>query len=157
MIYQLKIFDCTFVIPFPTDPLLTLSYNAQTGLYLPVTLQLHTLFQWVREAIITSLLRQTTSYWRNNDIIVANFSVGIFVSELIKNVNTVEPLWKGHESLTNIAKVGPFPRIILYKSCLIYPSWQATAFERPLSWMAFIERFHCTSYCFQKITVHLKG
>ena len=26
---------------------------------------------------------------------------------------TVEPLWKGQESITNIAKFGPFPRTIL--------------------------------------------
>ena len=56
---------------------------------------------------------------------------------------TVEPLWKGQESLTKVAKFGPFPRTILYKSYLFYPSWQATSFERPLSWVAFIEGFHC--------------
>ena len=55
----------------------------------------------------------------------------------------VEPLWKGQERLTEVAKFGPFPRTILYKSCLFYPSWQATSFERPPSWVAFIEGFHC--------------
>ena len=42
------------------------------------------------------------------------------------NQNTVEPLWKGQESLTKVAKFGPFPRTILYKSYLFYPSWKAT-------------------------------
>ena len=59
--------------------------------------------------------------------------------------NTVEPLWKGQESITKVAKFGPFPCTILYKSCLFYPSWQATSFERPLSWVAFIERFNCSN------------
>ena len=54
-----------------------------------------------------------------------------------------EPLWKGQECLTKVAKLGPFPCTILYKSCLFYPSWQATPFERPPSWVAFIEGFHC--------------
>ena len=57
--------------------------------------------------------------------------------------NTVQPLWKGQEFLTKIGKFGPFPYIILYKSCLFYPSCQATSFERPPSWVAFIEGFHC--------------
>ena len=56
---------------------------------------------------------------------------------------TVEPLWKGQESLTKVAKFGPFLCTILYKSCLFYPSWQATSFERPPSWVTFIEGFHC--------------
>ena len=63
----------------------------------------------------------------------------------------MEPLWKGQESLTKVAKFGPFPCTILYKSYLFYPSWQATSFERPLSWVAFIEGFHCsalTGACF---------
>ena len=29
------------------------------------------------------------------------------------------------------------------KSCLFYPSWQATSFERPLFWVAFMEGFNC--------------
>ena len=58
---------------------------------------------------------------------------------------TVEPLWKGQEILTKVAKFGPFPRTIFYKSCLFYPSWQATSFERTPSGVAFIEGFHCTS------------
>ena len=37
---------------------------------------------------------------------------------------TVEPLWKGQECLTKIAKFGPFPCAILYKSSLFYPSSQ---------------------------------
>ena len=56
---------------------------------------------------------------------------------------TVEPLRKGQESLTKVANFGSFPCTILYKSCLFYPSWQATSFERPPSWLVFIERFHC--------------
>ena len=55
--------------------------------------------------------------------------------------NTVEPLWKGQKSLTKVAKFRLFPCTILYKSCLCYPSWHATSFERPPSWMAYIERF----------------
>ena len=61
------------------------------------------------------------------------------------NWNTVEPIWKGQESVTKVAKFGPFTRTILYKSCLFYPPWQATSFERPTSWVAFIEGFHCTN------------
>ena len=49
---------------------------------------------------------------------------------------TVEPLWKRKECLTKVAKFGPFPCTILYKSCLFYPSWQATSFERP-PWVTF--------------------
>ena len=56
----------------------------------------------------------------------------------------MEPLWKGQESLTKVAKFGPFPGTILYKSFLFYPSWQATSFERPPSWVAFVEGFNCT-------------
>ena len=59
---------------------------------------------------------------------------------------TVGPFWKGQESLTKVAKFGPFPCTILYKTCLFYPSWQATSFERPPSWVAFIEGFHCISH-----------
>ena len=36
--------------------------------------------------------------------------------------STVEPLWKGQESLTKVAKFGQFQCNILYKSCLFYPS-----------------------------------
>ena len=59
-------------------------------------------------------------------------------------VINVEPLWKGQECLTKVVKFGPFPCAILYKSCLFHPSWQATSFERPPSWVAFTEGFHCT-------------
>ena len=62
------------------------------------------------------------------------------------NTNTVEPLWKGQECLTKVAKFGPFPCTILYNSCLFYPSWQPTSFERPPSWVAFIEGFHCSGF-----------
>ena len=62
------------------------------------------------------------------------------------HTHTVEPLWKGQESLTKVAKFGQFQCTILYKSCLFYPSWQATSFERPSFWMAFIEGFHCIMY-----------
>ena len=55
----------------------------------------------------------------------------------------MEPLWEGQESLIKVAKFGQFPRTILYKSCLFYPSWQATSFERPPFWVAFVEGFHC--------------
>ena len=58
-------------------------------------------------------------------------------------LHTAEPLWKGQECLIKVAKFGPFPCTILYKSCLFYPSWQATSFERPPFWMAFVEGFHC--------------
>ena len=66
-----------------------------------------------------------------------------WVLQLVKYAHTVEPLWKGQESLTKVAKFGPFPSTILYKSCLFYPSWQATSFERPPSWVAFVEGFDC--------------
>ena len=55
----------------------------------------------------------------------------------------MEPLWKGQECLTKVAKFGPFLCTILHKSCLFYPSWQATSFERSPAWVAFIEGFHC--------------
>ena len=61
----------------------------------------------------------------------------------ISLVHTVEPLWKGQECLTKVAKFGPLPGIVLYKSCLFYPSWQATSFERPPFGVAFIEGLHC--------------
>ena len=64
----------------------------------------------------------------------------------VVGLNTVEPLWKGQECLTKVAKLGPFPCTILYKSYLFYPSWQATSFERPASWVAFIEGFHCNTF-----------
>ena len=57
----------------------------------------------------------------------------------------VELLWKGQVSRTKFAQF-PCPCTILYKSCLFYPSWQATSFERPPSWVAFIERFNCAKY-----------
>ena len=62
--------------------------------------------------------------------------------------STVEPLWKGQESLTKVAKFGPFSCTVLYKSCLFYPSWQATFFEGPPSWVAFIEGFHSIAFHF---------
>ena len=65
--------------------------------------------------------------------------------------NTVGPLWKGQESLTKVAKFVPFSRTILYKPCLFYPSWQATSFERPPSWVAFIDGFHCIPVSAPKI------
>ena len=58
-------------------------------------------------------------------------------------VSTVEPLWKGQGCLTKVVRFDPFSCTILYKSCLFYPSWQATSFERPPSWVAFLEGFHC--------------
>ena len=64
---------------------------------------------------------------------------------------SVEPLSKDQESFTLVAKSGAFLRNILYKSCLFYPSWQATSFERPPSWVAFIEGFHCNM---QKVVDH---
>ena len=58
-----------------------------------------------------------------------------------------EPLWKGQGCLTKVAIFDPFPFTILYKSCLFHlcisPSWQTTSFERPPSWVAFLEGFHC--------------
>ena len=65
---------------------------------------------------------------------------------------TVEPLWKGQGNLTKVAEFCPFPCTILYKSCLFYPSWQATSFERPPSWLAFIKGFHCSSYMDPRVT-----
>ena len=56
---------------------------------------------------------------------------------------TVEPLWKRKECLTKVAKFGPFPCTILYKSCLSYPSWQATSFEGHLGWPLNIDVFQC--------------
>ena len=56
---------------------------------------------------------------------------------------TLEPLWKGWQCLTKVAKFDQFPCTIPYKSCLFYPSRQATSFERPSSWVAFTEGFHC--------------
>ena len=56
---------------------------------------------------------------------------------------TVEPLWKGQECIRQVGKFGPFSIPILYISCLFYSSWQATSFERPPSWVAFIEGFQC--------------
>ena len=47
--------------------------------------------------------------------------------------HTVEPLWKGQEYLTKVVKFGTFQCTLLHKSCLFYPSWQATYFERPPS------------------------
>ena len=62
---------------------------------------------------------------------------------------TVEPLWKGQESLTKVAKFGQFQCTIFYKSCLFYLSWQATSFERPPFWLAFIKGFHCILECYE--------
>ena len=59
------------------------------------------------------------------------------------HVNTVKTLWKGQECHTKVMKLGSFPYTFLYKSCLFYPSWQATSFERPPSCVAFREGFHC--------------
>ena len=58
---------------------------------------------------------------------------GLAISIHSRNANTVEPLWKGQECLTTVAKFGPVLCTILYKSYLFYPSWQATSFERPPS------------------------
>ena len=60
---------------------------------------------------------------------------------------TVKPFWKDQECLTKVVKLGSFWYIILYKSCLFYPSWQATSFERPPSCLAFTEGFHYISVC----------
>ena len=60
-----------------------------------------------------------------------------------KLLHTVEPLWKCQGCPTKVAKYGPFPCIILYKSYLLYHLWQATSFERPPFWVAFVEGFHC--------------
>ena len=60
--------------------------------------------------------------------------------------NTMEPLWKDQQCLTEVTKFCPFPRAIPYKSCLFYPSSKATSFERLLFWVAFIEGFHCICY-----------
>ena len=73
------------------------------------------------------------------------------------NSYTVEPLWKGQESLTQIAKFGQFPYAILYKSCLFYPSWQATSFERPPYRVAFIEGFYSSQYHSQCLKLSQKS
>ena len=73
------------------------------------------------------------------------------VSNGKRRCTTVEPLWKGQESLTKVAKFGPFRRIILYKSCLFCPSWQATSFERPPNWVAFIKGFHSITHRVEKV------
>ena len=58
----------------------------------------------------------------------------IFDHDISRVLSTVEPLWRGQESLIKVLKFGTFSRTILYKSCLFYASWQATSFERPPSW-----------------------
>ena len=50
-------------------------------------------------------------------IVLDSFWLAIYIY-----MYTVEPLWKGQENLTKVAKIGPFPCTILYKSCLFYPS-----------------------------------
>ena len=61
-----------------------------------------------------------------------------------KSLQHLELLWKGQGCLTKVAKLCPFPCTSLYKSCLFYPSWQATSFERPPSWVILIiEGFRC--------------
>ena len=78
----------------------------------------------------TSITNQPT-----NQIVKFQFHPHIVFNS---NSNTVEPLWKGWESLTKVAKFGPFPRTILYKTCLFYPLMKATTFDRPPSRVAFI-------------------
>ena len=80
-------------------------------------------------------------YWKRS------YSVNIYHIILpLRELWTIYGWRKGQESLTKLAKFGPFPGAILYKSCLFYPSWQAISSERPPSWVAFIEGFHCISY-----------
>ena len=67
------------------------------------------------------------------------------------NARTVKPFWKGQECLSKVAKFGSFPCTILYKPCLFDSSRQATSFERPLSWVAFIEGFHCIYHCRNRV------
>ena len=69
------------------------------------------------------------------------------------DIYTVKPLWIAQEFLTKVAKFGPFPCTIRYKSCLFYPSCQANSFERLPSWMAFIEGFH-VHRCVSKLSRH---
>ena len=54
------------------------------------------------------------------------------------------PSGKDQERLTKVAKFDTFPCTIVYKSYIFYSSWQATSFERPPSWVAFIYGLHCT-------------
>ena len=90
------------------------------------------------------LLQLYFTLWRNLvKINIINDVEILHIWSDLKIWNTVKPLWKGQECLTKVAKFCPFPCTILYKSCLFYPSWQATSFERPPSWVAFIEGFHC--------------
>ena len=65
----------------------------------------------------------------------------------------MEPVWKGQDCLNKVAKFGPFPCTILYKSCLFYPSTQASSFERPPSWVAFITGFQYISI-YHKSHIH---
>ena len=51
-------------------------------------------------------------YSSNSETQICNFKLYIY---------TVEPFWKGQESLTKVAKFCPFPCTILYKSCSFYP------------------------------------
>ena len=83
--------------------------------------------------------QHTLCLWEGNLLVTSGLgAVPVYIY-------TEEPLWKGQECLPKVAKFGSFPCTILYKSCLIYPSWQATPFERPLTWVAFTEGFHCES------------
>ena len=100
--------------------------------------------------LLQNPVRHTIKYWKWVSIWIYKWCKEHCVlfqshqaSSSLIHVYTVEPLWKGQECLTKVAKFCPFPRTILYKSCLFYPSWQATSFERPPFWVAFIEGFHC--------------
>ena len=77
----------------------------------------------------------------------------LFISKMPQTLAEIHwnPSGKGQGSLSKVAKFGLFPCTILYKSCLFYPCWQVTSFERPPSWVAFIEGFHCT--CIQNMVI----
>ena len=105
--------------------------------------------QW-RGALMLSLVCDWISGWVNNreagDLRRYRVHCDVIVVTLgpEQNVkNTVKPIWKGQECFTKFVKFGPFPRTILYKSCLFCASQQATSFEKPPFWVAFIEGFHC--------------
>ena len=86
---------------------------------------------------ITQAETLITSVYRSNllckDLLKHNPYVGTIYKKhwLVYSENFWTPgdsLWKGQECLTKVAKIGPFPWTILYKSCLF------TSNQRPLFW-----------------------
>ena len=73
--------------------------------------------------------------WYVYHMVLAPFCNTSHVELFLRNMNTVECLYKGMKCHTKTGKFGLFPRIILYKLCLFYPWAQLTSFDRPLSCM----------------------